>query len=521
MAEKNVTIAGTTVHVRDFKGLNEKTIIDSFLNFIDVANTATDRATFYNKKEEQKDAVTAIHKTMISIDRGVYGASLLLNGVTDYTITTGIKNLLSVKEYREQSSIDLDTETKIVAFLLTQLPAPRMFKLYEDLKEKRTNNSRTRKVILMSILNSKSLDYWAVKYRKKIYDSLEHAWGKRTTSILKSILSKNPTEWNDKEKNIINTHIGKHVVSTTLSYVYECLAFILRAKTENFTIDTLKSFVEAKKDIAKGSKLPREVLEGIRGTYHKAIPTAQVLELTKQNLTAKEQMKVQNNAAVHGVKVDFDPTKQDAVDMYIHAYANGMTEPILAALKQKAKDAAAASPISYQKMGILIDASASSKGDITQKLRPLAIAQAIRDMLKEIAPETSIEYAGGKLQGHLVMPEGETNLAGPLVKLLKTNPEAIFIISDGYENAPSGRVNEVLHALKNLGITIPIFQITPVASAEAGGVKKLSTEISVVPANKPASIGLGMVKAMLEANLKDGIIGLFSITLPRLLKRKK
>jgi hypothetical protein len=193
-----------------------------------------------------------------------------------------------------------------------------------------------------------------------------------------------------------------------------------------------------------------------------------------------------------------------------------MTDDIKNALKDKAKKAAIASPISYQKMGILIDASASSKGDMTQNLRPLAIAQAIRDMLMEIAPETTVEYAGGKMQGYLVMPEGETNLAKPLVKLIKNSPDAIFIISDGYENAPAGRVNEVLHALKNMGITIPIFQITPVASAEASGVKKLSTEISVVPANKPASIGLGMVKAMLEENLKDGIMGLFNITLPRL-----
>ena len=519
--KQNLTIAGTTVHVRDFKGLSEKTIIETFLNFIDVANTATDRATAYNTKGEQKDAVQALHANMINIDRGVYSASLLLNGVTDYTVTTGIKNLLSLKEHRDVSSIDLEVETKIVAFLVTQLPTPRMLKLYEDLKENRINNARTRKIILMSLLNSKSLDYWAVKYRKKMFDAFEHAWGKRTTSIIKSILSKNQSEWTTKEIGILDTHVKKHVVSTSMTYVYECLAFILRSKTTGYTIDTLKAFQDAKKDISKGSKLPREVLEGLRGTFHKSVPTSQILELTKQNLTEKEKMKVQKNAETHGVKVNFDPMKQEAVDLYIHAYEKGMTDEILAALKDKAKKAANGSPISYNKIGIVFDASGSTRGDKTQALRPLAISCAIRDMFEAIAEETYIEYAGGKMQGHLIMPDGETNLATPLIKVLKKNPDAVFIISDGYENAPAGRTNEVIHALKGMGITIPIFQINPVTSAEAKGIKKLSDEIAVVPANKPASIGLGMVKAMLEENLKDGILGLFSITLPRLTKGKK
>ena len=520
MDEKHLKIAGSDVRVRSFDGLNERVLIDTFLNFIDVANTATDRATFYNTKAEQKASVEDIHTQMMSIDRGAYGATLLLNGITDYTMTTGIKNLLSTTKFRDVSSIDIETETKIVAFLITQLPPQRMLKLYEDLKEKRVNNSRTKKVILMSILNSKSLDYWAVKYKKKIHDAIEHAWGKRTTSIIKSILSKKQSDWTEKEAAIIATNINRHVVSTSLDYVYECLAFILKARKTGFTIATLKSYEEAKGDLKQGTKLPREVLEGIRGTYHKGTSTATVLELTKQNLTDKEKMKVQTNATAKGVKVEFDPLKQDAVDLYVHAYASGITDEIKAALKEKAKKAADGSPIAYSKIGIVLDASNSSKGDKTQNMRPLAIAQAIRDMLMEIAEESYVEIAGGRTQGYLIYPEGETNLARPLVDVLEKNPDAVFIISDGYENAPAGRVNEVMQAIKNMGISIPVFQINPVVSAEAKGIKKLSSEISVVPANKPASIGLGMVKAMLEENLKDGIIGLFNITLPRLLKRR-
>lgn len=515
-----IRIAGTDIKMRDFTGLSERTIVETFLSFIDVANTATDRATFYNTKGEQRKAVADLHKSLYSIDRGVYGACLLLDGVTDYTRIVGIENLLEGKENREVSTISLETESNMIVYLLSTLPVQRMLKVFLDLKEKRVNNARTRKIILMSILNSPSLPYWSVKYRSKIASVLEHAWGKRTTSIIRSILSKKVSDWDAKEQTIMVKNVSKYVVSGRSEDVYECLAFILRSDREEYTLETLKSFQDAKSDLSKGSKLPREVLEGIRGTYHKGSKSsADVLQVTKETLTEREKMKVQKKAAEHKVDVKFNAMAQDSVDLYIHAYETGMNDEIKEALIVKATKSAQNSPISYSKIGIVIDASGSSSGNKTQKLRPLAISLSIRDMLEKCATEKSfVEYVGGKKVGRLVYPSGDTNIAKPLVDVLKNEPDAVFIISDGYENAPAGRVNEVIKSVKNMGINIPIYQINPVTSAEAGGIRKLSDEVSVIPANKPASIGLGMVKAMLESNLKDGILGLFNITLKKLKK---
>lgn len=525
MKDETIVIAGTEVLMANFPTIDEEVIVKTFLKFIDVANTSTNRSTFYNSQKEQNDATKQMHQNLYGINRGLYAATLLLDGVTDHTKMIGLETLLGISNNvdRSRSLISIENETQIIAHVLTQLPVQRMLNLYLDLKAKRVNNSRTRKIILMSILNSKSLEYWSVKYRNKIRESIEHAVGKRRLSIIKNILNKqNFVDGNliysTKEQFIIHDSIMKFVNSNSEKYVAECLSFVLGID-KKYTLPTLKSFVDAKKDLKKGSKLPREVLEGLRSTYHKDVKTAEVIEVTKENLTDKEKIKVQKNAAKHGVTVEFDATKQDVVTLYIHSYANGnkITPEILETLKRKAEQSAKSTPIAYETIGILVDGSISNSGSDTQKLRPIATSLAIRDLLVATSKKSFVEYAGGQVtEEGLVIPAGETNLAKGLIKILKQKPDAIFILSDGYENAPAGRVNEVIEAVRKMKNETPIFQISPVLSGEVAGVKKLSEKISALPVSKPEAIGFSMVKAMLEQNVRDGVIGLFNITLPKI-----
>jgi len=526
MKDETIVIAGTEVLMANFPTIDEEVIVKTFLKFIDVANTSTNRSTFYNSQKEQNDATKQMHQNLYGINRGLYAATLLLDGVTDHTKMIGLETLLGISNDvdRSRSLISIDNETQIIAHVLTQLPVQRMLNLYLDLKSKRVNNNRTRKIILMSILNSKSLEFWSVKYRNKIRESIEHAVGKRRLSIIKSILNKQNFDngkfliYSNKEQSIMHESIMKFVNSNSEKYVAQCLAFILGVD-KKYTLPTLKSFIDAKTDISKGNKLPREVLEGLRSTYHKGTKTAEVLEVTKENLTDKEKIKVQKNAAKHGVTVDFDATKQDVVTLYIHSYANGntITPEIMSVLKRKAEQSAKSTPIAYETVGILVDGSVSNSGSDTQKLRPIATSLAIRDLLVATSKKSFIEYAGGEVtEEGLVIPSGETNLAKGLIKILKQKPDAIFILSDGYENAPAGRVNEVIEAVRKMKNETPIFQISPVLSGEVAGVKKLSEKISALPVSKPEAIGFSMVKAMLEQNVRDGVIGLFNITLPKI-----
>ena len=68
-------------------------------------------------------------------------------------------------------------------------------------------------------------------------------------------------------------------------------------------------------------------------------------------------------------------------------------------------------PAKYGKVGILIDTSASMAGNATQPLRPIATAMAVRDTLAAASAEAAIRVSGGLIEGRLILPEGDTDLA--------------------------------------------------------------------------------------------------------------
>ena len=273
--------------------------------------------------------------------------------------------------------------------------------------------------------------------------SLEHCWGKRDTGIIKSILAKKRRS--QKEKDIIQSLIGKHVIKKSdIPKVCECVCFILGNKGE-YNLPLFKAFGDAKVDLSAGSKLPMEVLQGLRGTYHGNVPKEEILKLTAKTMTQKERKNVQKRAKAAGVKVVFDPMSQPLVELYIYAFEMGMDDDIRSAIKKKARNAALALPFSFGRVGVLVDDSESMRGSEEQKLKPMATALACRDMFALTGQKFYIANASGRTVSitELIRPGGETDLADALVDLLEEEPESIFIISDGYENAPSGRINEV------------------------------------------------------------------------------
>ena len=268
-------------------------------------------------------------------------------------------------------------------------------------------------------------------------------------------------------------------------------------------------------DIFKGERLPYEVLEGIRGRYYKDILTSEdSLDLTKRTLTNTQKMTLQNKAQKSGVKVELDWRNYDAVRLYVYAYKMGMTHDIRQVLNEKARQTAQKVPIGFQHVGILVDGSASMYGDETQAMRPIATACATRDMLMAGSQFSTIRYAGGVVsEDGLVQIEGDTTLANGVIDLLEKGVDAIFILTDGYENAPAGRVGEVIRLARQIGIDTPIFQASPVMAAEAGGLRQLSESVLTLAVSQPAAMGIGLIKAQLEMDLKAGLKAFIQMTL--------
>lgn len=487
--------------------------------FLDVASTAFGRATAYNTREESQAAELAVHDALLRLDRGLYALLLTLPGVTDRARQVGVKNLLGVKG---DTTIGADVERRVLSHLVAELPAPRVFKLFIALRAgdeqagiHRANNARTRKLILRVILGSPKAELWAVKYRTKMAEALTHAWGQRTASILRSILGRAVERWSDHEQTIVRKAIDRFAHDAEKART--CVAFVLRGRMVT-TLPLLSAYEAAKTDLALGKRLPLEVLEGIRSTFHKDVKKETVLELSKDTLTTAQKMQVQRRAAEAGVDVRMDVTEYDAVRLYLYAFEMGMTQEILEALVDMAKKTAlqVTPRLGYGRIGILLDASASMGGSREQPLRPMALALALRDVLAHAA-EATIVRAGGDGDGMLVRPSGPTSLAEGLVELLMASVDAVFVLSDGYENGPAGRFAEVVAAVRGMGIATPIYHLNPVFAAESRGVRTLARDGAVtLPVRAPEALGLGFIRGLLETDPARGLAQLADIALPQL-----
>lgn len=502
------------------------------VQFLDTASTAFGRATAYNDREANQAAELAVHDALMTRDRGLYALLLTLPGVTDRARQVGVKNLLGVTG---DSTVGVDVERRVLAHLVAELPAPRLFKLFVALRagdEKagihRANNARTRKLILRVILGSPRIELWAVKYRTKMAEALTHAWGVRTASILRSVLAKEPSTWTSKELTIVRKAIDRFAPEKSVEKVRACVAFVLRVSGRPPTLPLLSAYESAKTDLSAGRRLPLEVLEGIRSTFHKEVKTADVLALAKESLTTGQRMQVQRRAAEAGVEVRMDPTEYDAIKLYLYAFEMGMTPEIGAALLEKAKRSALALRLPYARIGILLDASASMAGSREQPLRPMATVLAVRDVLMH-ASRAVVAISGGETSGAdelLVRPSGATSLAEGLVELLGANVEAVFVLSDGYENRPAGRFAEVVAAVRHMGIETPIFHLDPVfaqevartAGAQMGaGIRSLGGErVATLPVSAPEALGLSFVRGLLVAEPRRGLEALAGLALPLL-----
>ena len=481
----------------------------AFGEFLDTAATATSRATFYNTRAEQEAAIESVHDALFQTDRGVYATSLLLPGLTDYSRQIGAIRLLRSAQ-PENNWLSPVQESSILRSLLQALPTQRVLKMFGMLRTARVNNARTRRLILSTVLSG-DLEFRAVKYRRKLETALVHAWGRRTASILRAVLAKPVADRTDKERQIVQRNLGRFV-SGDADRVEQCVRFILGDESK-LTLRRLVAYRDAKLDLASGRVLPFETLEGLRSRFHRDSTSAQVLELTKSQLTSGQKIGLQRKASEANVNVEFNPASYDAARLYVYAYEMGLSEDIRTELARKAQAVAARFPVRFEYAAILLDVSASMMGHDTQAMRPISVALALRDVLAETAARATIVTSDGRIAPatELVQPSGDTSLAAGLVKLLQRKPDVVFVLTDGYENAPAGRFAEVIRAIRKMGVDTPIHQFSPVFSAESRGVRALSSSVPGLPVSKPEAIGLGLLKALFAADIDRGVAALMSM----------
>jgi hypothetical protein len=506
-------------------------------SFLDTAVSSMGRGTHYNSREEQQAAELAAHEALLNMSRDVYTVMLALPGLTDRSVQVGMKNLLgTTRNGAPMEFLQPLHEREVMYHLLQALRTDRMLKLLDGLRVgsekagiRKANNSRTRKLILRTLLGSSRLQLWAVKYRKKVNAALTHAWGKRLASIIREVIRKPGNARTNKERDILAKNIGRFCSSEHYANVLQCVGFALGVR-ERLTLPLLRGFMVAHEDLQKGmavsSKgdsrgLPPEVLEGIRSTSHPDMAREVILKMAAESgsFGKQQKMNVQRSAKKAGVKVDMDPADYDAIKLYIYAFEMGLDEKIASALDIKAQKAAEAFPAHYGNVGIVVDASTSMSGHGTQAMRPAAAALAMRDMLQYVADSNSVYWCGGGFGDgdKLVRPMGDTALADTLIDALSadTEPDAVFVISDGYENAPAGRFAEVMTHVREIGVQTPIYHLNPVFAAESRGVRELAPNegVPTLPIQQPSALGPTFIRGLIEAEPVKGINTLIRMAL--------
>lgn len=484
------------------------------MQFLDLGTTATARATYYNTREEIEKAAAEVHQRLYSLDKGLYGMMLLLPGMNNFTRQLGLRNLLS-KEIKACHSIFLNDlqEKKILLKLIELLPPHRLLNTMVEFKERKINSARSRNVILHFLLGGKKLDWWSVKYRHKVRMVLVHAWGEHTSGILASILKKNADERNKTEAIFLSRNIDKYINShVSLQKVYDSIGFVLNGRNQNSHLDIHAAFRNASMELESGAVLPYEVLEGLRSTYHKNRTNAEVLALTSSQLTRNQKIIFQRKSEEQEVKIEVNFLDYDGVKLYTYAFERGMSDEISKALKTKAKEAASQLPYQFGRIGILVDTSASMLGNNERRLHPISSALALRDMLAANSSEATICYSNHQRGNccELVHCGGATSPGESLLELLSLELDTIFILSDGYENAPSGRVGEITMMARKAGIKTPVIHLSPVAAAESGGIHTLGEAIESLPVNRPEALAPAFVKSVLQLDFERGLSILLS-----------
>jgi len=415
-----------------------------------------------------------------------------------------------------------------------------VLRLFMDLKANRVNNERTRKIILGFIWGDSNLEWNALKYRNKLAEILKHVYGVKKTSALLSIAKKvirtNGLYESDKELAMAQDSILKYFAGDDIR-LFKLLLFIFK---EDAGVTYLKrdfpvlfEYKKAKTDIASVTMVPEEVLIGLisdknHPQYQDLWSSAGKRETTKALLrkntkatSVNQQVRQTKSTAKLGVTKAVNLNKAtDFMALYKTGYETGFTSELNLAIDALA-DKKKIANFFYRNVGIVLDNSPSMKGH----------KQASKNTPRAIADFTARVITRSTAGGSVIVKTGNdtTDLATAFVELLKAEDvdnkyDAIFMLTDGYENAYDGLTNQVIDTYVSASMrNIPIFQVSPITGAEMGGnVRTLGSSVVTMAINDPVAIQPQINARLLEVDtarwLENQIVALEEANVTRRVK---
>ena len=504
------------------------TIRKNLIDGMSLAAGARGSATYYHSKGEQNVAIrNAVDKLynqskelplILANQKGVTGKFIqeVLANEFEHGYMGGSLNIVNPIDWYDNGISDKAILGAL--YNLNENGIPYVLRLFTDLKARGVNNERTRKIILGYLWGHPNAEFNALKYRNKIAKALKHIYGVRRTSILLSIAEKyirTGVYQNEKEHNIVTDMVGKYS-SDDLVKALKILLFVFK-KAESYMVSStelplLDQYFKATMDVTSVDKVPEEVLIGLISNknhpqYDQLWSTKLKREATKATFrknvkvtSVNQQVRQTKSTAKLGVEKTVDVAKAtDYMALYKTGYETEFTPELKSAIRELAKKKKIDN-FPYKNIAVIQDKSASMKGHKQEsKNTPRAIASFTTLVLSYSADHKCT----------IVNTDGfASDLASAFIKAMKQEGDipydAIFFLTDGYENAYEGLTNEVVTAfMSETNRFIPTFQISPIVGAEMeANVRPLGEEIVKLAINSPQAMMPQINAKLLEVDTK-------------------
>jgi hypothetical protein len=162
-----------------------------------------------------------------------------------------------------------------------------------------------------------------------------------------------------------------------------------------------------------------------------------------------------------------------------------MPERVVIGYFERLQQAVQGLPHLEGRLAIVLDLSASMTSSGERLYYPAALALVMVHQLRDLVREVALVQVGGSdpvRENFSPALQGASDLATGLLDALRHQPHLVLIISDGYENLRQGDVAQVVAGLKQLEISVPVYQVVPLfASSENLEQRLLGTTIPVLP----------------------------------------
>lgn len=381
--------------------------------FVNAAFTCSAQHEYYGSATQQRVSVAFLHAYVAGNYRRMYARCLAI-GVNHHNAARVVYGLLAAGAPTDPDA--RAEENDLIRATLRALPPPVVYRLFTRLRRHRVNNRRTRATMKAWLAARPKLPFDAVKYRKHLRSMVRHA----------------------------------HVPLEDEPFAYLFQGAQSRRQWTDPLFDAVR---RSRYEEGALYELPFSIAEGLAAS--KGIPRARFLARAEASMTARERLRVQATAKRVGAKVgavSLDRMGLTRLCSYVlglpREEREARREEIDRALQANVAHSLIQSPLRLPRVAAVLDRSTSSRGSGHKRNRPLAVTWGVHRLLAAASASYAAFWTWPTTDELRLGPRGQTDLATPLLAALRTRPDLLVVVSDGYDNAPPGAAAAILSAFR-------------------------------------------------------------------------